>query len=91
MKIEFGPRFVKALKQLGEAERAEAEEALRRLQEVWGRPHRHAVPACASWAGGCTSSAWACDGRIAIADAGDHLVLEDILSHDGIRRWVKNR
>ena len=62
MTIEAGPRFLKAVKKLSEAERAGAEEALSRLQETWGRPHQHTGPASGSWAPDRTSCAWACTG-----------------------------
>jgi hypothetical protein len=89
--IVLGPRFVRAARKLGPDSRAKAEAALGAVADQFGDPHRHGGLGLRKLA----RRLWECridlELRIVFIQDQKRLRAYDIMTHDELRAWLKNR
>ena len=90
IELRLSKRFLKSLKKLSDEEYARVEEALVRLQNIWGAPHQHTGLSIRSLPGRYLECRAGLDLRIVFRVSFDGLELVLAGNHDDVRRHLRN-
>jgi hypothetical protein len=91
IRVDVGPRFVRTAHRLGDEITSKAEEALRRVSERFGDPHRHAGLGLRKLGRRSYEARLWLEWRIVFIKETDRLTAYDIMDHDQVRIWLKGR
>ncbi len=91
IRVDIGPRLVRTARKLGPRVTAEAETRLCQVAEHFGDPHLHSGLGLRKLGRVSYEARIWLDWRIVFILDGDRLIAYDIMNHNQIRIWLKNR
>jgi len=91
IRVDIGPRLVRTAHKLGPDITAKAEQALSRVAQHFGDPHRHAGLGSRKLGRKSYEARLWLQWRIVFLREPDRLTAYDIMDHSGVRTWLKGR
>ena len=88
--LRLSQRFLKSLKALSDEEHARVEDALARLQKIWGAPHQHTGLSIRRLHSGYFECRAGLDIRVVFRVSFDGLEIVFAGNHDDVRRLLRN-
>lgn len=90
VELRLSKRFLKSLRALGDEDHARVEEALNRLQKIWGAPHQHTGLSIRRLQGSYFECRAGLDLHIVYLLRIDGLEIVFVGNHDDMRRFLRN-
>ncbi|MBI2514268.1 MAG: hypothetical protein HYV96_20030 [Opitutae bacterium] len=90
VELRLSKRFLKSLQKLSDEEHARVEDALIRLQKIWGAPHQHTGLSIRRLHSGYFECRAGLDLRIVYRISLDGLEIVLAGNHDDVRRLLRN-
>ena len=89
IRIEFGPRFLAALRKIKPDINPEAERRLAQVSEGFGNPHTHGGFGLRKIGTRSYEARIGLHYRIVFLHRGDVLQAYDVMTHEEVRRWLR--
>lgn len=91
IRVEIGPRIVRTARRLGPQVTSEAEKRIAQVAREFGNPHSHSGLGLRKIGRRSYEVRVWLQWRVVFVHDGDRLLAHDILNHDEVARWLKQR